>query len=327
MNSSREASSTGVADDQSTKGMVWIPGGTFLMGSNDFYPEEAPVHEMTTEGFWMDQHQVTNERFHEFVASTGYQTIAERVPTLEEYPDALPEMLVSGSVVFDQPAGQVDLRNHYNWWTWVSGANWQHPEGPNSNLEGRESHPVLHVAWDDVQAYANWAGKDLPTEAEWERAGRGGLENLSYAWGEQLAPEGRMLANYWQGAFPVQNLVLDGFERTAPVGSFPPNPYGLYDMIGNAWEWTSDWFTSVHRPTSPCCGGDQSRHSETDREQSVDPQAPGLPIPRKVLKGGSFACAANYCQRYRPAARSAHPIDTGTNHISFRCVVRKSSGA
>jgi formylglycine-generating enzyme required for sulfatase activity len=213
------------------------------------------------------------------------------------------------------------MNNHYTWWDWVPGASWRHPEGPGSDLAGKERHPVVHVAWEDVCAYAAWAGKDLPTEAEWEYAARGGQEGWPYAWGFELAPQGKMLANYWQGEFPWQNLALDGYERTAPVGRFPANGYGLYDMIGNAWEWTADWYTNRHAVSSPCCGAAVNPSGGT-REGSVDPEAAGADIPRKVLKGGSFACAENYCRRYRPAARMHHPIDTGTNHISFRCVVR-----
>jgi formylglycine-generating enzyme len=293
--------------------MVWLPGGTFTMGSNDHYPDEAPAHEVTVDGFWIDKFQVTNAAFRRFVKATGYVTVAERTPNAADYPGALPEMLVPGSIVFTPPPGPVPLDNHYRWWQWVAGADWRHPEGPGSNLAGKERHPVLHVAWEDAEAYAAWAGKQLPTEAEWEFAARGGLDGKPFAWGDELAPNGKMLANYWQGQFPWQNLALDGYERTAPVGSFPPNGYGLYDTIGNAWEWTSDWYAARHDAASPCCGA--------ARTGSVDPNDAAA-IPRRVLKGGSFACAENYCQRYRPAARMPHPIDTGTNHLSFRCVVQ-----
>jgi formylglycine-generating enzyme len=204
----------------------------------------------------------------------------------------------------------------------VAGACWKHPDGPGSTLGGRERHPVVHVAWEDVEAFAAWAGKSIPTEAEWEYAARGGEDGLPYAWGTELAPKGRMMANYWQGEFPWQNLALDGYERTAPVGSFPPNGYGLFDMIGNAWEWTADFYRGRHQAASPCCGGVSRNPRNDDRTGSVDPTDPGAGIPRRALKGGSFACAENYCRRYRPAARMHHPIDTGTNHISFRCVVR-----
>jgi sulfatase modifying factor 1 len=305
--------------------MVWIPGGEFTMGSDEHYPEEAPTHRVAVSGFWIDRTAVTNAAFRRFVKATGYVTVAERVPDADQYPDALPEMLVAGSVVFKQPPGRVPMDTHYTWWDWMPGANWRHPEGPGSHLSSRDKHPVVHVAWEDVAAYAAWAGKAIPTEAEWEYAARGGHEGWPFAWGHELAPGGRMLANYWQGEFPWQNRALDGFERTAPVGSFPPNGYGLRDMIGNAWEWTADWYTDRHEMGSPCCGAAVNPLGGS-REASIDPNADGLDIPRKVLKGGSFACAENYCQRYRPAARMHHPIDTGTNHISFRCVVRPDQG-
>jgi sulfatase modifying factor 1 len=302
--------------------MVWIPGGTFLMGSNDHYPEEAPAHPATVDGFWMDVYQVTNAQFRRFVNESSHVTVAERTPRAEDYPGAIPEMLVPGSVVFRQPTRRVDLNNHYNWWAWVPGADWRHPDGPGSTLHGRERHPVLHVAWEDVTAYAAWAGKELPTEAEWEFAARGGLEGREFAWGDEFTPKGKQMANTWQGEFPVENLELDGFGRTAPVGSFPPNGYGLFDTIGNAWEWTTDWYADRHEVANGCCGGAGVNPTGGSREGSIDPRAAGAPIPRKVLKGGSFACAPNYCRRYRPAARMHHPIDTGTCHIGFRCIVR-----
>jgi formylglycine-generating enzyme required for sulfatase activity len=304
------------------KDMVWIEGGSFLMGSDDHYPEEAPAHPVTVSGFWIDRTAVTNAAFRRFVKATGYVTLAERVPDASLYPDAKQELLQAGSVVFKQPPGRVPMGSHYAWWDWLPGADWRHPEGPGSNLNGRERHPVLHVAWEDVAAYAAWAGKEIPTEAEWEYAARGGHDGWPYAWGTELAPKGKMLANYWHGEFPWQNLARDGYERTAPVGSFPPNGYGLVDMIGNTWEWTADWSTQQHEGRSPCCGAAVNPRGGS-REASVDPEAAGADIPRKVLKGGSWACAETYCQRYRPAARMHHPIDTGTSHISFRCVVRE----
>jgi formylglycine-generating enzyme required for sulfatase activity len=302
------------------KDMVWIAGGVFTMGSDHHYQDEAPAHSVEVSGFWIDRYQVTNAAFRRFVKETGYVTVAERAPEAADYPGALPEMLVPGSVVFTPPPGPVPHDSHYRWWNWVAGADWRHPEGPGSTLNGKERHPVVHVAWEDVAAYAAWAGKNIPTEAEWEYACRGGQDGWPFAWGQELAPQGKMLANYWQGQFPWQNLALDGYERTAPIGSFPPNGYGLFDMIGNAWEWTADWYTARHEPASPCCGIARNPMGGS-REGSVDPQD-GAAIPRKVLKGGSFACAENYCQRYRPAARMPHPSDTGTNHISFRCVAR-----
>jgi formylglycine-generating enzyme len=300
--------------------MVWIPGGTFRMGSDHHYPEEAPQHRAEVSGFWIDRFPVTNRQFAAYVAATRYVTIAERVPNAEDYPGALPEMLVAGSMVLTPPPERVSLSDHYQWWQWTPGADWRHPEGPGSDIRDREDHPVVHVALADVEAYCGWAGKALPSEAEWEFAARGGLDGADYAWGNELAPGGAMLANYWQGAFPHENLVLDGYDRTSPVGSFPPNGYGLYDMIGNVWEWTIDWYSDRHIVVPSCCS---PRHGARDRlrEQSIDPAVPGA-IPRKVLKGGSFACAANYCKRYRPAARQHHPVDTGTNHVGFRCIAR-----
>jgi formylglycine-generating enzyme required for sulfatase activity len=290
------------------------------MGSDDHYPEEAPAHPVAVSGFWIDRTQVTNAAFRRFVKATGYVTLAERTPDAALYPGAQPKLLVAGSVAFRQPPGRVPMGSHYAWWDWLPGADWRHPEAPDSTLHGRERHPVLHVAWEDIAAYAEWAGKEIPTEAEWEYAARGGHDGWPYAWGAELAPKGRMMANYWQGKFPWQNLALDGFERTAPVGSFPPNGYGLVDMIGNAWEWTADWYAARHAATSPCCGAAVDPRGG-DKESSADADD-GATIPRKVLKGGSWACAESYCRRYRPAARMPHPVDTGTNHISFRCVVR-----
>ncbi len=299
--------------------MSFIPGGRFVMGSDQHYPEEAPAHQASVEGFWIDKYAVTNEQFAQFVAETGYLTSAERPARAEDYPGAKPELLRAASVVFRNPHAPVDLRDHYNWWTYVPGADWRHPEGPNSSIDDRLQHPIVHVAYEDAEAYAKWAGKELPTEAEWEFAARGGLDGATYAWGEEFAPSGRPMANTWQGEFPWQNLRIDGYEGTAPVGQFPPNGYGLYDMIGNVWEWTTDWY-SPHQPVQKaCCGGAVAR---ADREQSYDPLLPGIKIPRKVIKGGSFLCAPNYCRRYRPAARMAQPIDTSTCHIGLRLVVR-----
>lgn len=300
--------------------MVWVPGGTFLMGSDHHYPEEAPAHQVTVEGFWIDQYTVTNTQFQRFVQATGYITSAERVPNAAEYPGAKPELLMAASVVFQKPRQRVDLRNHYNWWTYIPGANWRHPEGPASSLKGRANHPVVHVAFEDVEAYAKWAGKELPTEAEWEFAARGGLDGAEFAWGHELTPEGKFMANTWQGEFPWQNLLADGFEGIAPVGSFPPNGYGLYDMAGNVWEWTTDWYQEHGQLPHSCCANLNPQGG--DREQSYDPCVPEIKIPRKVMKGGSFLCAPNYCRRYRPAARMPQPVDTSTCHLGFRCIVR-----
>ncbi len=302
------------------KDMLWIPGGTFLMGSNDHYPEEAPAHYVTVDGFWMDKYPVTNLQWSRFVKATGYVTVAERPSNPDDYPNALPELLVPASSVFLKPRQRVALSSHYNWWTYVPGADWRHPEGPASNLNGRERHPVVHVAWEDVEAYAAWAGKVLPSEAEWERAARGGVEGAAYTWGGEFTPKGRPMANTWQGEFPHENLLLDKYERTSPVGAFPANGYGLHDMAGNVWEWTSDWYQDHREISHSCCASVNPRGG--DRERSHDPQITDVRIPRKVLKGGSFLCAPNYCQRYRPAARSPQPIDTATCHLGFRCIVR-----
>ena len=303
--------------------MVWIPGGTFLMGSDKHYPEEAPAHEVTVEGFWMDEHTVTNEAFRKFVDATKHVTSAERAPKAEDYPGAKPELLVPASVVFNKPRQRVDLRDCYNWWIYVPGANWRHPEGPASSLKGRAKHPVVHVAYEDVEAYAKWIGKELPTEAEWEFAARGGLNGAEFVWGDAFTPNGKHMANTWQGEFPWQNLKEDGFEGTAPVGSFPPNGYGLYEMAGNVWEWTTDWYQEHKEIPQSCCANFNPRGGE--RDKSYDPNMPDIRIPRKVMKGGSHLCAPNYCRRYRPAARFPQPIDTSTCHVGFRCVVRPAS--
>jgi len=306
-------------------GMVWIPGGTFQVGSEHHYPEEAPVHRVTVDGFWMDQYTVTNDAFARFVAATGHVTFAERPPRAEDYPGALPGMLVPGSLVFQKPPQRVDMQNIGNWWAYVPGADWRHPEGPTSSLEGRAQYPVVHVAYEDAKAYATWAGKVLPTEAEWERAARGGLDGAVYCWGNEFAPEGRQMANTWQGEFPWENLRTDGYEGTAPVGAFPPNGYGLYDMAGNVWEWTTDWYQPRHpqEALKACCVPVNPRGG--NRDASYDPAQPTIRIPRKVLKGGSHLCAPNYCLRYRPAARFPEPIDTSTCHLGIRCVVRTST--
>jgi formylglycine-generating enzyme required for sulfatase activity len=306
--------------------MHWIPEGTFLMGSNDHYPEEREAHQVHVSGFWMDHGPVTNAQFAAFVQATGHVTFAEIPPVADDYPGALPEMLQAGSMVFIRPGHRVDLRDCHHWWTFRFGADWRHPEGPDSSLEGREDHPVVHVTAADAEAYARWAGKALPTEAEWERAARGGLEGAAYAWGDEFLPSNRHMANTWQGEFPWQNLATDGYERTSPVDAFPENGYGLVDMIGNVWEWTADWFVphgAVHRGKA-CCVPSNPRGGTLD--QSYDAHAP-IKIARRVLKGGSHLCAPNYCRRYRPAARFAHPIDTSTCHVGFRCIVRPADAA
>ena len=299
--------------------MAWIPGGTYAMGSTEFYPEEAPTREVSVDGFWMDETPVTNAEFAEFVEETGYKTFPERDPDPADYPGADPDDLVAGSAVFTSPDGPVNLGNPNLWWEYVPGADWRHPLGPDSSIEGRMDHPVVHVAYEDAQAYAEWAGKRLPTEAQWERAARGGLEGKRFVWGDDHVPDGRLMANTWQGEFPHENTALDGYERTSPVGSFPANGFGLYDVAGNVWEWTSDWFsadpTAGRSPT--CCTPTNPRGPS--KERSVDPRDPSG-MPRKVLKGGSHLCAPNYCFRYRPAARYPEPIDTSTSHVGFRCV-------
>jgi len=300
--------------------MVRIPGGAFLMGSDSHYPEEAPSHRVSVEGFWMDARPVTNAEFARFVEATGYITSAEHPADPADYPGALPEMLAPSSVVFQKTAGRVDLRNHYNWWTYAQGADWRHPQGPGSSIDGLADHPVVHVTFADAEAYAAWAGKSLPTEAEWEFAARGGLDGAEYAWGDELAPGGKHFANTWQGEFPWQNLAEDGFEGTSPAGAFPPNAYGLYDMVGNVWELTADWYRDHGAIDSPCCTLANPRGAKL--EESFDPNQPQLRIPRKVMKGGSHLCAPNYCRRYRPAARMAQPVDTSTSHMGFRCIVR-----
>ncbi len=302
------------------KDMAWIPGGTFMMGSNDHYPEEAPAHPVTVDGFWMDQYTVTNAQFSHFVEDTDYVTSAERSPNPEEYPGAKPELLVPASVVFRRPGYGVNLGDHYQWWLYVPGASWRHPLGPGSTLRGLAKHPVVHIAYEDARAYATWAGKQLPTEAEWEFAARGGLEGAAYVWGDEFEPEGRVMANTWQGDFPNENLLADGYEWTAPVGSFPPNGYGLYDMAGNVWEWTTDWYQQHSETEQTCCASLNPRGA--DIEKSYDPRMPNVKIPRRVMKGGSYLCAPNYCQRYRPAARMAQAVDTSTCHLGFRCIVR-----
>ena len=302
--------------------MAFVPGGTFRMGSDRHYPEEAPVHRVSVDGFWIDSKPVTNAQFRAFVRASGHVSVAEKRPDTKDYPGALPHMLQAGSLVFKPPKGQVDLRDWGSWWRFKFGAHWRRPGGSGSSIAGLDEHPVVHVAYADAEAYAAWAGKDLPTEAEWEFAARGGLDGAEFAWGDEFTPGGRHMANTWQGAFPHQNLVEDGYERTSPVTAFPPNGYGLHDMIGNVWEWTSDFYTDQHAPDAAkvCCVPRNPRGgAET---WSYDPGQPEIRIPRRVIKGGSHLCAPIYCRRYRPAARHPHPVDTSTSHIGFRCVIR-----
>jgi formylglycine-generating enzyme len=278
--------------------MAWVPPAIFSMGSDAHYPDEAPAREVAVDGFWIDRHQVTNRQFAAFVAATGYATVAERPLDPAAFPGAPAENLAPGSLVFTRTRGPVDLRHINQWWTWTPGASWRTPEGPGSTLSGRKEHPVVHVAYEDAVAYAAWAGAALPTEAEWELAARGGLDGAAYTWGDEPEPAGARLANYWHGDFPWRPE--PGYGTTAPVGSFAPNAFGLFDMAGNVWEWTTDWY-----------GGSEAA--------SRDPAQPQFAIPRKVVKGGSFLCADSYCLRYRPAARRPQMVDTGMSHVGFRC--------
>jgi len=307
----------------SRPGMVWIAGGTFRMGSDRHYPEEAPPHRVSVDGFWIDRTPVTNRQFRQFVEATGHVTFAEIAPDPKDYPGALPNMLKAGSLVFTPPTHAVaDLGDWSQWWSFKFGANWRRPYGPRSSIGGLDDHPAVHIACRDAEAYAKWAGKALPTEAEWEFAARGGRDGEEFAWGNDFTPSRRHMANTWQGAFPKENLAADGYRRTSPVTAFPPNGYGVHDMIGNVWEWTADWYSAKHEPEAPkaCCIPSNPRGGP--ETASYDPCQPHVQIPRKVLKGGSFLCAPNYCRRYRPAARHAQPVDTSTCHVGFRCVAR-----
>jgi formylglycine-generating enzyme required for sulfatase activity len=292
--------------------MVWIKGGTFLMGSNDAYEEEKPQRYATVSSFWIDRTEVTNAQFAAFVAATGYRTVAERGLSAMDYPDLPPEARVPGSMVFFEPDARQRVRMDItSWWRYVPGADWRHPSGPGSSIDGKDNHPVVHVAFQDAEAYAKWAGRSLPTEAEWEFAARGGLDGKDFAWGDQQTPQGQWMANTWQGFFPFKDDKSDGYHGTAPVGCFAANGYGLFDMIGNVWEWAVDWYRPGHR----FADGD------------VDPKGPSMMTPGPggplhVIKGGSWLCSANYCARYRPAARQPEEADLGASHIGFRTVLR-----
>lgn len=288
--------------------LVELPGGAFLMGSDRHYPEEAPQHERRVAPFAIERHPVTNAQFADFVADTDYVTVAEREPDPAEFPGADPAELVPGSLVFTPTDGPVDLRDWRQWWRWVPGAQWRHPLGPGSTIDDRLDHPVVQVAFADASAYAAWAGRRLPTEAEWEYAARGGLDGTEFAWGDERMPGGRAMANTWQGAFPYRN---DGWGGTSPVGTYPPNGFGLSDLIGNVWEWTVDPFTPRHLPPGA---------ASVDRGERRDLLA-GVPASQAmhVIKGGSHLCAPEYCRRYRPAARSSQAEDSATTHIGFRC--------
>jgi len=316
-------------------GMVWIPRGQFMMGTTDPTTEVCggpdrmddarPIHAVFVDGFWMDETEVTNEAFAAFVSATHYVTIAEKLPRAEDYPNAAPELLVPGSVVFTPPKEPVSLDDPLQWWSYVPGANWRHPEGPASSISGREKEPVVHVAYADAAAFAQWAKKALPTEAQWEFAARGGKSGERYSWGNSLQPHGQWMANIWQGEFPTKNTADDGFLRTSPVASFPANGYGLYDMAGNVWEWCSDWYRPDTYARQVAEAGDQvirNPHGPAE-DESIDPQEPG--VAKRVQRGGSFLCTDQYCTRYMVGSRGKGAVDTGSNHLGFRCVRTVSS--
>lgn len=314
------------SSDFSKEGMVWIEGGKFLMGTNEkeAYHVERPAFQRVVDGFWMDATEVTNAQFLKFVEETGYVTVAERPLDWEELKKQVPpgtpkpdkKDFLPGSLVFSPPAQSVSTQsnNLSLWWKWVVGANWKHPEGPESDLRGKENHPVVHVAFEDTEAYARWAGKRLPTEAEWEYAAKAGKENQRYAWGVDFKPNGQFMANTFQGVFPNSNEGRDGFLGTAPVKNFPPNPYGLYDIIGNVWEMTGDWFDAASflriSGDAPALDSAVSKCYNPDNPYAME----------KVIKGGSFLCADDYCINYRPSARQGHSYDSGTSNVGFRCV-------
>ena len=309
------------------EGMVWIPGGKFTMGTDDANPlfaDAHPRHEVRIDGFWLDETEVTNAKFAEFVKATGYVTVAEKVPTMEamiagraaHLPPPDPAELVAAALVYTPPDGPVPLNAPKNWWRWVPGACWKHPEGPGTDINDRMDHPVVHVCWKDAAAYAEWAGKRLPTEAEWERAARGGLDGKPYAWGDEPpGAAGTWRCNIFQGQFPWRNTAEDGHPRTAPVKSYPPNPYGLYDMAGNGWEWCGDWYTPDYYQNSPA-------KNPKGPERSYDPSRPDVEnphMPKRVQRGGSFLCSDGFCSRYKPYGRGKGDVDTGQSHVGFRC--------
>jgi sulfatase modifying factor 1 len=313
------------AASPATLGMVWIPGGEFLMGTDDptelicggpdRMPDARPIHRVLVDGFWMDQTEVTNEQFARFVEATGYVTVAERAPRPEDFPDAPRENLVAGSVVFRPTSQAVSLTNHYQWWEYVPGANWRHPLGPGSDIQGRDQYPVVHVAWDDAAAYAKWAGKRLPTEAEWEFAARGGLEQQPYPWGRDLNADGKWMANIYEGKFPVRDTALDGFAGLAPVAHYPSNAYGLFDMAGKVWEWCADWYRPDYYASFTTANVAPNPLGPSD---SFDPTEPN--VPKRVQRGGSFLCTDQYCTRYMVGSRGKGEPSSPSNHIGFRCV-------
>jgi formylglycine-generating enzyme len=307
------------------EGMVWIPGGDFTMGTDDdrAYDHERPAHKVRVEGFWISETEITNEQFKKFIDATGYQTVAERKPTWADLKSSLPpgtpeppdSILVPGSLVFYRPAAPVMLNDYSQWWIYVEGANWKHPEGAESDLEGRWNHPVTHIAYEDAIVYCKWEGSRLPTEAEWEFASRGGKEREEFSWGSEFSPNGKLMANTYQGSFPIVDTKDDGFESTAPVKTFPPNDFGLYDMIGNVWEWTSDYY-DIHYFKS--LEGSEVADNPTGSKRSFDPNEPYA--EKRVTKGGSYLCAANYCSNYRPSARQGTTVDSGSTNLGFRTV-------
>ena len=318
--------------DSAPPGMVWIPGGEFSMGANDppdmdevgmkATEDARPIHRVYVDGFFMDQTDVTNAQFAAFAKATGYVTIAERKPRAEDFPGAPPENLVAGSVVYTPPSHPVPLNNHFQWWSYVPGANWQHPLGPKSDLNGKDNYPVVHIAYADADAYASWAGKRLPTEAEWEFAARGGMTGQPFVWSEEFRVSGKFMANTHQGHFPDKDTGQDGFIGIAPVASFAPNKYGLYDMAGNVWQWTSDWYRPDYYAQLARAG--RVARNPRGPESSFDPSEPDQ--PKKVHRGGSFLCTDQYCSRYIVGTRGKGEVNTGTNHLGFRCVKEVNNG-
>ncbi len=314
-------------------GMVWVPGGAFTMGTDDpeSWPAERPAHRVRVTGFWMDVTEVTNTQFADFVEATNYVTVAQRPIDWEEMKKQLPpgtprppeEMLQPGSLVFTPPDRPVPFDNPAMWWRWMSGASWRHPEGPGTSIKGRENHPVVHIAWEDAVAYSQWAGKRLPTEAEWECAARGGLQSARFVWGDEPVSETKARANIWQGEFPHHNTKADGFVRTAPVGSFTPNGYGLHDMAGNVWEWCADWYRAdLYARRAARLQPGEVVQNPGGPNSPWSPTKPREPV--RVTKGGSFLCHVSYCTSYRPSARLGTAADTGLSHIGFRCVMTRA---
>lgn len=311
---------------QAPEGMVWIPGGEFSMGAQDppgmdevgmqATKDSRPIHRVYVDAFWMDATDVTNQEFARFVRATKYVTVAERKPKAEDFPGAPSENLVPGAVVFSPPDHPVPLNNHYQWWSYAAGASWRHPTGPKSNLAGREKYPVVNIAYEDAEAYAKWAGKRLPTEAEWEFAARGGLSGKPFVWGSEFRPHGQWMANTFQGHFPILDTGEDGHKGITNVGMYPPNGYGLYDMAGNAWQWVSDWYRPDYYQQLASVGG--IARNPSGPSASFDPDEPGQ--PKRVMRGGSFLCTSQYCSRYMVGTRGKGEVSTGTNHLGFRCV-------